>query len=156
MQAVYACQVSGDKPKTVFDLLLKEVHLELLDLERKKKLSGDTKLLETLYYESMSQASHYDTLIKSKAQNWELDRIAIIDRILMHMAICEMLNMENIPVKVTINEYLELAKLYSTPKSNKFINGILDSLYNDLHASGKIIKSGRGLQQGSSKKGRPY
>ncbi|MEM6629944.1 MAG: transcription antitermination factor NusB [Bacteroidota bacterium] len=152
MQAVYACQVSGERPETMFDLLLKEVFLELKELEEKKKLTGDTKLLETLYYDSMSHSAQYDKMIMSKAENWELDRIAIIDRILMHMAICEMLNMENIPVKVTINEYLELAKLYSTPKSNKFINGILDSLYNELHASGKIVKSGRGLQQGSSKK----
>jgi N utilization substance protein B len=61
------------------------------------------------------------------------------------MGICEMLNFEEIPIKVTINEYLELAKTFSTPKSSKFINGILDSLYNDFKRTGLIQKRGRGL-----------
>lgn len=150
MQAVYACITSGQSPERVHDLLLKEIEEEVSDLEKKKRLSGDTQLLNALYYESMKNAELYDRHIKSKAENWELDRIARIDRILMHMAICEMLNFEEIPVKVTINEYLELAKTYSTPKSSKFINGILDSLYNDFKKSGKIIKRGRGLIDHSS------
>ena len=145
MQAIYACITSDQAPDYVFDLLLKESCQEVEDLERKKKLSGDTKLLIDLYYESMKRAEQFDEFIQSKAENWELDRIARLDRILMHMAICEMLNFEEIPVKVTINEYLELAKTYSTPKSSKFINGILDSLYNDFKSSGHIIKRGRGL-----------
>ncbi|WNJ18038.1 transcription antitermination factor NusB [Pontibacter sp. G13] len=150
MQAVYACITSGQQPAEVFNLLLREIKDELEELEKKKKLSGDTKLLSTLYYDSMENATRYDQLIKSKAQNWELDRIAKIDRILMHMAICEMLNFEEIPIKVTINEYLELAKAYSTPKSSKFINGILDSLYNDFKHTGRIVKRGRGLIDTSS------
>ncbi|MDX2245202.1 MAG: transcription antitermination factor NusB [Bacteroidia bacterium] len=145
MQAVYACITSGQKPEAVFQLLLKELADEVEDLEKKKKLSGDTQLLVSLYYDSMLNAEKYDDMIKGKAENWELERIARIDRILMHMAICEMLNFEEIPVKVTINEYLELAKTYSTPKSSKFINGILDSLYNDFQTNGKIVKKGRGL-----------
>ena len=153
MQAVYACQASLQEPKVVFDLLLKEVQDELADIEKKKKLTGDTLLLESLYYECLKNADRYDEFIKSKAENWELDRIAKIDRVLMHMGICEMLNFEEIPVKVTINEYLELAKTYSTPKSSKFINGILDSLYNDFQQTGKIIKKGRGLIDHSVSKG---
>lgn len=145
MQAVYACITSGQKPEEVYEIILKEMEDEVVSLEQKKKLSGDGKLLKSLYYDSMKNAEQYDELIKSKAENWELERIARIDRILMHMAICEMLNFEEIPIKVTINEYLELAKTYSTPKSSKFINGILDSLYNDFRRSGKIIKRGRGL-----------
>ena len=155
MQAVYACKVSGEKPRTMYDLLLKEVHEELVAIEERKGQSGDTHLMDTLYFDALENGDRYDSMIISKAENWELDRIALIDRILMHLAICEMLNMENIPVKVTINEYLELAKLYSTPKSNKFINGILDSLFNELNGSGKIIKKGRGLQQGRSKNSKP-
>ncbi|MEL6673171.1 MAG: transcription antitermination factor NusB [Bacteroidota bacterium] len=157
MQAVYACMTSGQEPQTVFDLLLKDIKTEVGELERKKKLTGDTQLLTTLYFNSMEQADRYDEFIKRKAENWELDRIARIDRILMHMAICEMLNFEEIPVKVTINEYLELAKTYSTPKSSKFINGILDSLYNDFRTDGKIIKRGRGLidHSGNGKKSVP-
>lgn len=145
MQAVYACVSSGQPDTYVFDLLLKEIHDEVEEIEKNKRLTGDTKLLSALYYESMKNADRYDDYIKSKAENWELDRIARIDRILMHMAICEMLNFEEIPVKVTINEYLELAKTYSTPKSSKFINGILDSLYNDFRQNGLIVKKGRGL-----------
>lgn len=152
MQAVYACSISGENPVSVYDLLLKDIEQEVYELEKKKKLSGDTQLLSALYYDSMENAERYDTLIKSKAENWELERIARIDRILMHMAICEMLNFEEIPVKVTINEYLELAKTYSTPKSSKFINGILDSLYNDFRQKGRIIKRGRGLIDHSTPK----
>ena len=145
MQAIYAYHASGDKARTVFDLLLKESEEELSEIEKKKKLSGDTQLLNSLFYGSIENQEAYDEYIKSKAENWELDRIARIDRILMHMGICEMLNFEEIPIKVTINEYLELAKTFSTPKSSKFINGILDSLYNDFRGSGLIQKSGRGL-----------
>ncbi len=152
MQAIYACITSGQEPGHIFDLLLRDIEQEVEALERKKKLSGDTRLLVALYYESMKNHEVYDSYIKRKAENWELDRIARIDRILMHMAICEMLNFEEIPVKVTINEYLELAKTYSTPKSSKFINGILDSLFNDFQESGLILKKGRGLIDHSADK----
>ncbi len=155
MQAIYACTASLQEPKTVFDLLLKEAEEELKEIEKKKKLVGDTRLLSSLFYNCLENGDWYDEFIKSKAENWELDRIAKIDRILMHMGICEMLNFEEIPVKVTINEYLELAKTYSTPKSSKFINGILDSLYNDFRASGRIQKSGRGLIERSMPKTPP-
>lgn len=155
MQAIYACITSGQEPESVFDILLKEIEQEVLELEKKKRLSGDAKLLKALYYDSMKNQEAYDEYIKRKAENWELDRIARIDRILMHMAICEMLNFEEIPVKVTINEYLELAKTYSTPKSSKFINGILDSLYNDFQQGGLIIKKGRGLINHSASKSKP-
>lgn len=145
MQAIYACEAAEQEPKIVYNLLLQEVEDELAEIEKKKKLSGDTLLLTSLYYNCLEHGDKYDQLIKSKAENWELDRIAKIDKILMHMGICEMLNFEEIPIKVTINEYLELAKTYSTPKSSKFINGILDSLYNQFKQEGKIAKKGRGL-----------
>ncbi|WP_298396963.1 transcription antitermination factor NusB [Flavobacterium sp.] len=80
-----------------------------------------------------------------KTPNWDLERIAELDTIILKMAICEFLNFPSIPVKVTINEYLELAKEYSTPKSSIFINGILDNLVKDFQANNKIKKSGRGL-----------
>jgi transcription antitermination factor NusB len=151
MQAIYACITSGQPQEYVFNLLLNDLEKEVQELERQKQLAGDSRLLQALYYESLKNGEQYDELIKSKAENWELDRIARIDRILMHMAICEMLNFEEIPVKVTINEYLELAKTYSTPKSSKFINGILDSLYNDFRGSGRIVKRGRGLIDSSQR-----
>ena len=83
--------------------------------------------------------------ISSKTSNWETDRIASIDMVLLKMAICELLHFSSIPTKVTINEYLELAKEYSTPKSSIFINGILDKLLKQYEDEGKLNKVGRGL-----------
>ena len=80
-----------------------------------------------------------------KTPNWDTERIAEVDTIILKMAICEFLKFPSIPVKVTINEYLEIAKEYSTPKSSIFINGILDNLVKELQASGKLLKTGRGL-----------
>lgn len=80
-----------------------------------------------------------------KTPNWDSDRIAEIDTIILKMAICEFLKFPSIPVKVTLNEYLEVAKEYSTPKSSIFINGILDNLVKELQTSKKMIKTGRGL-----------
>ncbi|BDB55534.1 N utilization substance protein B [Flavobacterium ammoniigenes] len=86
-------------------------------------------------------AKEFDT----KTPNWDMDRIAEIDTIILKMAICELLKFPSIPVKVTLNEYLELAKEYSTPKSSIFINGILDNLVKEFQANKKMIKAGRGL-----------
>ncbi|MDT0608222.1 transcription antitermination factor NusB [Croceitalea rosinachiae] len=83
--------------------------------------------------------------IEGKTPNWDKDRIAEIDYILLKMAICELLNFSSIPEKVTINEYLEIAKEYSTPKSSIFINGILDKLVKEYKSNGKLQKVGRGL-----------
>jgi N utilization substance protein B len=80
-----------------------------------------------------------------KTPNWDMERIAELDTIILKMAICEFFNFPSIPVKVTINEYLELAKEYSTPKSSIFINGILDNLVKDFQANDRIKKVGRGL-----------
>lgn len=86
-------------------------------------------------------AKEYD----DKTPNWDSDRIAEIDTIILKMAICEFLKFPSIPVKVTLNEYLELAKEYSTPKSSIFINGILDNLVKELETNKRIQKVGRGL-----------
>jgi N utilization substance protein B len=80
-----------------------------------------------------------------KTPNWDTERIAEIDAIILKMAICEFLKFPSIPVKVTINEYLEIAKEYSTPKSSIFINGILDNLVKNYQTNNKLIKTGRGL-----------
>ncbi len=84
-------------------------------------------------------------MIANNTKNWEVDRLPLTDRVILEMAIAELTDFPNIPVKVTINEYIELAKQYSTPKSRQFINGILDVISKDLKDSGKIKKSGRGL-----------
>ncbi|MEC4050489.1 transcription antitermination factor NusB [Flavobacterium sp. SUN046] len=80
-----------------------------------------------------------------KTPNWDFERIAELDTIILKMAICEFLKFPSIPVKVTINEYLELAKEYSTPRSSVFINGILDNIVKDFTEADRIKKSGRGL-----------
>jgi transcription antitermination protein NusB len=80
-----------------------------------------------------------------KTPNWDTERIAEVDAIILKMAICEFLKFPSIPVKVTINEYLEIAKEYSTPKSSIFINGILDNLVKEYQGGDKMVKTGRGL-----------
>ena len=84
-------------------------------------------------------------LIKEHSRNWDLDRIAFMDILIMQLAITEFLYFQSIPTKVSLNEYIELSKYYSTEKSRNFINGILDKTLKDLKKSGKISKSGRGL-----------
>ncbi|WP_229734151.1 transcription antitermination protein NusB [Flavobacterium orientale] len=80
-----------------------------------------------------------------RTPNWDPDRISEVDTIMLKMAICEFLHFPSIPIKVTINEYLEVAKEYATPKSSLFINGILDNLVKDFQRTNKLTKSGRGL-----------
>ena len=95
---------------------------------------------KTVLNESLLAKEYVD-----KTPNWDSDRIAEIDTIILKMAICEFLKFPSIPVKVTMNEYLELAKEYSTPKSSIFINGILDNLVKELQTDNRIQKVGRGL-----------
>jgi N utilization substance protein B len=86
-----------------------------------------------------------EQIIDELTANWELDRIAKMDVILMKMAITELQIFKSIPTKVTLNEYIEISKFYSTPKSNGFINGVLDKAIHRLSSEGKIVKTGRGL-----------
>jgi N utilization substance protein B len=105
----------------------------------------DREFIVKLFEESIRYNHDYQELISNKTQNWEPDRIAMMDTLLMKMAIAEFVNFTSIPVKVTINEYLEISKEFSTPKSNSFINGILDKILSELKAQNKITKTGRGL-----------
>lgn len=105
----------------------------------------DAKFVEDLFVHTLKNDSKYQEMIADRTKNWESERIALMDTILMKMAICELLNFPSIPVKVTINEYLDLSKDYSTPKSNSFINGILDKILGDLKRTNSIHKIGRGL-----------
>ncbi len=93
----------------------------------------------------LTHRKEIDGYIIDVAENWKLERIAILDKILIEMAVAEMLHFENIPTKVSINEAIEIAKLYSTDKSGKFINGVLDNILSLLKKENKIKKSGRGL-----------
>jgi N utilization substance protein B len=98
-----------------------------------------------LFRKTLLNRSAINAEIDQKTKNWDSDRIANVDYVLMQMAICELKNFPSIPVKVTINEYLEISKEYSTPKSSIFINGILDKLVKEYEVSGALKKVGRGL-----------
>ena len=116
---------------------------ELLELSYNWK--QDLPFFEFLFQETAKNNDWLEQKITAKAKNWSGNRIAIIDKILLKLALTEMISFPTIPVKVTINEYIEISKKYSTPKSNKFVNGLLDSLREELIEEGKVRKSGRGL-----------
>jgi N utilization substance protein B len=105
----------------------------------------DKDFIETLYNTALGLTDAHRELISRNTRNWEVERLPLTDRVILEMAIAELLSFPNIPVKVTINEYIELAKTYSTPKSRQFINGILDVIAKELLDAGQIRKSGRGL-----------
>lgn len=86
-----------------------------------------------------------DERIEAHSKNWDMERIALLDRVLINVAVAELTECSEIPVKVTINEVIELAKRYSTDKSGKFINGLLDTISSDLRKADRIKKTGRGL-----------
>lgn len=98
-----------------------------------------------LFIRTQDIAEEADELVTKYTKNWELSRIAVIDRLLLRLAICEMLCFEDIPPKVSINEAIEIAKRYSTDRSGKFINGILDAILSEFKREGRLNKTGRGL-----------
>jgi len=88
----------------------------------------------------LDKTEHSLELIKPKLKNWDADRIAALDLIILQMGVCEFLYFETIPTKVTINEYIDIAKAYSTPQSGQFVNGLLDNIHKELSAENKIDK----------------
>ena len=105
----------------------------------------DKTFFEELFISSIENDEDFEKLVAEKSKNWDIHRLAMMDKIILKMAICEMIKFPSIPIKVTINEYIEISKRYSTPKSKQFVNGLLDSLANKLVSEGVIKKSGRGL-----------
>jgi transcription antitermination protein NusB len=120
-----------------------DTDLALSDLDREP--SEEREFITTLYRKTIDLGEEHEKNIAEKAANWEADRMAVSDMILMKMALAEVKVFDQIPTKVTMNEYIEIAKAYSTPKSKAFINGILDKLFIEGKASGTIRKVGRGL-----------
>lgn len=110
-----------------------------------KNEQEDKSFAIALFNAAITQRETAQELIQLKAENWEVDRIAYADILIMTMAIAEAITFNNIPVKVTLNEYIEISKEYSTPRSHIFNNGILDKVFAELKGSGKIKKTGRGL-----------
>jgi len=132
--------------KSLVNKTLKSIDEEGVDLAPLSyQWEEDRQFFEDIFDQTLNLEETSDKLIAEQAQNWDSERIAQLDMVILKMAISEMIKFPSIPVKVTINEYIELSKRYSTPKSKKFINGILDVLAADLTANGTIKKSGRGL-----------
>jgi N utilization substance protein B len=114
-------------------------------LSKLYKDEADEKFVLNLFRKSILNGEKYNKEIDDKTPNWDTERIADIDMILMKMAICEFLEFPSVPTKVSINEYIEIAKDYSSQKSSYFINGVLDKVLKDLVATNRIKKIGRGL-----------
>ncbi len=134
LQILYAYELSNDSLDLMFEDLLQDIE----DQESKEFVKSLTLL-------TIKHRDEYDEMIKQVVKNWKIDRIAVIDRLLIRMATCEMLHFPEIPPKVSINEVIEIAKRYSTDQSDKFINGVLDAILKRLKEENRIHKKGRGL-----------
>ena len=137
LRALYAEEMSGSP----LDFLVQDMILNADEEEKTKNFA------ETLFRETVARKKEHDDYINSKSHNWDFDRIAILDILIMRMAVCEFLCFDDIPPKVSIDEAIELAKQYSTERSGQFINGILDGILLDLKKKDKIHKRGRGLKE---------
>jgi N utilization substance protein B len=116
-----------------------------LVLEISLNWEEDKQYFKDIYDNTVKNDEPFEALIHAKVQNWDMERLAVLDKIILKMALAEMMYCPSIPVKVSINEFIELSKTYSTPKSKQFVNGLLDKISAELMAEGKIRKSGRGL-----------
>ena len=138
MQALYAFEISGDPVEHVVDTILTGLKTNPAAYEFARKL-----VIQTI-----SHTDDIDTVIREKVTNWDFKRIAVLDRLILRMGICELLYFKEIPPKVSMNEAIELAKLFSTQRSGQFVNGVLDAVLNDMRAAGGLAKAGRGLYDG--------
>ena len=118
---------------------------ELYKNEDRNNADDDKNFVIDLFRKTIINADKYEKLISEKTTNWEVERIAIVDNILIKMALVELLEFPSIPIKVSLNEYIEISKGYSSDKSKVFINGVLDKLIDDLKADKSKKKIGRGL-----------
>jgi len=124
---------------------IKSSHDQHMILPKLYKDLEDKQFAVDIFKKTILNANDFAKEIDQKTPNWDKDRIAELDKAIIKMAICEFIKFPSIPVKVTINEYLEIAKEYSTPKSSIFINGILDKISKEYQENGKLNKVGRGL-----------
>lgn len=134
LQFLYAYEMNKDNPEEMRKELLSEIQDET-----------DREFADNLINRSIINKNQLDNRIIEKVTNWEMNRIALIDKILLRIGLTEILFFPDIPPKVSINEVIEIAKIYSTAGSGKFINGILDAILNDEKSAGTLNKTGRGL-----------
>ena len=109
------------------------------------KDDSDEKFALKLFRNTINNNKDYEDIIVKFSKNWELDRIAIMDQLFLKMAFAEILSMEDLPIKVSMNEYIEISKYYGGAKSKLFVNGLLDNVVKTYTREGKIKKIGRGL-----------
>ncbi len=140
MQVLYAYEISREPIEMLMETIAGE---ELNDDEEMYRFA------QALVYSVLNHRAEADMLIRSKAQNWNFDRIATLDRMLLRMGIVEFIYFPEIPVKVTINECVEIAKRYSTEQSSRFVNGVLEGILHVLNDEQRIRKEGRGLVENS-------
>ena len=107
--------------------------------------NDDKEFLKKLYRKVILESDDADEILKERTKNWDYNRIPLMDILLLKMAMVELTEMPTVPIKVTLNEYIELTKYFSTAKSRTFVNGVLDKLIRDFKEAGKIKKLGRGL-----------
>ena len=138
LQILYAYEMNNDS----LQFLSMEILNEITD-------TSDKNFAQELIRKVRENVDDLDDRITHRVNNWEMNRIALIDKILLRMGICEILFFPDIPPKVSINESIEIAKDYSTAGSAKFINGILDAVLADEKKRGKLNKTGRGLVEES-------
>lgn len=135
--------------KTIISKLIKSIQEDTehvpLSLSFSENWEEDKNFLVNLLRDSIANHRVYEEYIGLQLKNWDMERVSLVDRFLLILAISEMIVFSNIPIKVTLNEYIEVAKIYGTPKSRSFVNGLLDAVSADLLAKGKIKKTGKGL-----------
>jgi len=136
LQAVYAFLQSGESSSQI----LTSVVQESLKEDKEALRFGERLFLETIEY-----LSSWDDVIEQHIKNWEIQCLALIDKIILYIALTEFCYFPEIPTKVTINEAIDIAKKYSTAKSGRFVNGILDASLIQLQQENKVTKTGRGL-----------
>ncbi|MBR9974556.1 MAG: transcription antitermination factor NusB [Bacteroidetes bacterium] len=136
MQVLYAYEISREP----IEMLLETIAGEELNDEAELY-----RFAQALVYSVLNHRAEADMLIREKSQNWNFDRIATLDIMLLRMGIVEFIYFPEIPVKVTINECVDIAKRFSTEQSGRFINGMLDSIQSALREQNRIKKEGRGL-----------
>ncbi len=137
LQALYAYMLGGDSPSHVYRTVL---HPRLPEQD------GARKLGIRLFEKVIAEQDGIDQIIADHARNWDLGRILKMDLIILRIAICEFLHFEQIPPKSTMNEAIEMAKIFSTEESKDFVNGVLDTIAFRLREEGKLVKSGGGMQ----------
>lgn len=135
LQTLYAYELSQEPISGVVENVLGDIRGDPDSFEFAKKLIDEV----------VGHREEIERYIRAKVSHWEYNRIAVIDRILLQMGICEFLYFPDIPPKVTINELIEVAKTFSTENSGKFVNGILDAVLDELKSTNNMKKAGRGL-----------